>query len=73
MPSRAGGRPWWTVAALLLAAGCATGSATVPTAVAPSLVETKRQVNEYVDSGRYEADVAVVVEQASAYLGAACC
>ena len=68
MPSRAGGRPWWTVAALLLAAGCATGSATVPTAVAPSLVETKRQVNEYVDSGRYEADVAVVVEQASAYL-----
>ena len=69
MRPRAGGRPWWTLAALvLLAAGCATGSASAPTAATPSLVETKRQVDAYVDSGRYEADLAAAVEQARGYL-----
>jgi len=34
----------------------------------PSLVETKREVSAYVDSGRYEAAVAAVVGQARAFL-----
>jgi len=51
----------------LLAVSCATSTA--PGAAPPqSLVDVKRQVTEYVDSGRYEADVAAVVEQARAYL-----
>jgi acid phosphatase len=50
--------------------GCGgTGPLTAPPeAVAPSLVEAKRQVSAYVDSGRYEADIAAVTEQARAYL-----
>ena len=65
------------IATLLLgAAGCAsTGpSAEAPAAPAfvttPSLVETKREVATYVDSGRYEAEVAGVVDQARAFLEA---
>ena len=33
-----------------------------------SLPEAKRQVGEYVDSGRYEADIAAVAEKARTYL-----
>ncbi len=51
----------------LFLAGCATAT---PTPSIPSLVETKREVAIYVDSGRYEADVAAITEQARAYLEA---
>ena len=34
----------------------------------PSLPDAKRQVNEYVDSGRYQADIAAVAEQARAHV-----
>ena len=58
-----------SIAALLVVAvtGCATGPAT-PVAATPSLVETKREVSAYVDSGRYDSEVASVVEQARAFL-----
>jgi predicted secreted acid phosphatase len=66
---------WSVVVALLIAgAGCAaTGPSTVlppaPSVEAtPSLVETKREVSAYVDSGRYEAEVTAVVDQARAFL-----
>ena len=48
-------------------AGCATAPATTA-APLPSLPDVKRQVTEYVDSGRDEADVAAMVEQARTYL-----
>jgi acid phosphatase len=68
--------PWPVIAALLfVGAGCAaTGPATSPPTplpvfvATPSLVETKREISAYVDSGRYEADVAAVVDQARAFL-----
>ena len=55
---------------LLLSAGCAgrVGSAAPSAATPPSLADAKRQVSEYVDSGRYEADLAAVAEQARAFL-----
>ena len=63
------------MAALLIAgAGCvATGPSTTlppapPVEAPPSLVEAKREVSAYVDSGRYEAEVAAVVDQARAFL-----
>jgi len=60
------------VAACLIigAAGCAsTGPSTPqPVAATPSLVEVKREVSTYVDSGRYEAEVSAVVDQAAAFL-----
>jgi acid phosphatase len=60
---------WPALLAVVLAAGCATGAPTAPaSAPPPNLVDAKRQVAEYVDSGRYAADVAAVVEQARAYL-----
>jgi hypothetical protein len=57
-------------ALLLFATGCAgAGAPTAPAvAAAPDLVEAKRQVSAYVGSGRYEADIATVTEQARAYL-----
>jgi len=63
-------RRWASVAALgLLAAGCATGASSLRSgAPPPSLADAKRQVSEYVDSGRYEADVAAIVEDARRYL-----
>src|SRR2546422_560978 len=65
-------RSLWSVgpALVLFGAGCAgTGPSTTPSVVAaPSLVEAKRQVNAYIDSGRYEADIAAVADQARAYL-----
>jgi acid phosphatase len=64
---------WLALAVLLLhAAGCAATAAhsTPSVATVPSLVEAKRQVSAYVESGRYEADVAAVAEQAAAFLEA---
>ena len=67
---------WLLVATLLLGAGCASTGPAVETPPAPafvatpSLVETKREVAAYVDSGRYEAEVAAVVDQARAFLDA---
>ena len=61
---------WLTVPLLVFGAGCAgTGASTTPSVAAvPSLVEAKHQVVAYVDSGRYEADIAAVAEQAREYL-----
>ena len=63
---------WSLVGACLIigAAGCAsTGPSTPqPVAATPSLVEVKREVSTYVDSGRYEAEVSAVVDQAAAFL-----
>jgi acid phosphatase len=58
------------LALVWLAAGCAAiRSATAPPPAAPpSLVEAKRQVREYVASGRYEADIAAIVTPAREYL-----
>ena len=44
-------------------AGCTAASAPAPgsTPSIPSLADTKRQVAEYVDSGRYAADIAETV------------
>ena len=56
---------------VVVATGCATGPGTspaTPVAATPSLVETKREVTAYVDSGRYDAEIASVVEQARAFL-----
>lgn len=64
-------RLWPIISALLLfGTGCAgTGlPAASSVAAAPDLVEAKHQVNAYVDSGRYEADIAAVTQQARAYL-----
>jgi predicted secreted acid phosphatase len=57
-----------TIAVLaFVLAGCA-GASSPPASTIPSLVETKREVAGYVDSGRYEADIAAITEQAGAYL-----
>src|SRR5713226_2231945 len=55
---------------VLSAGGCAgMGPSATPSVTAvPSLVETKREVSAYVSSGRYEADIASVTDQARAYL-----
>jgi acid phosphatase len=50
-----------------LAAGCASAAPATPTFV-PSLADTKRQVGEYVSSGRYEMEIGAVVREARAYL-----
>ena len=62
---------WLTIPALVaFLGGCAgTVASTAPSvAPAPSLVEVKRQVSAYIDSGRYEAEIATVAEGARAYL-----
>jgi acid phosphatase len=64
---RSVGRGARVLALLLALVGCA-GTAPAPIAATPSLVEAKRQVREYVASGRYEADIAAVAEQARGYL-----
>ncbi len=60
--------------AALLLASCATAAPPVVETPAPpptpSLVETKRDVAACVESGRYEAEIASVVEQARIYLEA---
>jgi acid phosphatase len=65
------GRAGMVLALMWLGAGCAgtAPAATIPPiATTPSLAETKRQVREYVASGRYEADIAHIVGEARAYL-----
>jgi predicted secreted acid phosphatase len=53
----------------LAAALCASACASAPRAAqVPDLVEAKKQVEAYVESGRYEEDVAVVTRAAEAYL-----
>jgi acid phosphatase len=65
---------WALVGLLLGATGCASTERSVeapatPAFVAtPSLVETKREVAAYVDSGRYEAEVTAMLDQARAFL-----
>ena len=57
------------LALALIATGCATGAATAPAPPSvPSLVDVKRQVSEYIDSGRYEAELTAAVEPARTYL-----
>ena len=55
-----------------LGSGCTVASTPAPgsTSSVPSLVEAKRQVAEYVSSGRYDADIAEAVAQARSYLTA---
>ena len=55
-------------ALLVAAAGCATGPSTPPAAATPSLVEAKREVIAYVDSGRYDAEIASVLGPARVFL-----
>lgn len=65
-------RSWPALAALLLVAGCAAPVASHNSSVSapPNLADAKRGVTAYLDSGRYEADLAAVGEQARAYLEA---
>jgi acid phosphatase len=58
------------LALVLCTSGCAgTAASTAPAGTSPpNLADAKRQVSEYVDSGRYDADVAAVVAQARAFL-----
>jgi predicted secreted acid phosphatase len=56
------------VAAIAVTAACATAGAPPTPSAVPSLVDAKRQVTEYVSSGRYEADITAVVADAKAYL-----
>jgi predicted secreted acid phosphatase len=59
-------RPAASLALIVLAVGCSTAGG--PAASVPSLVDAKRQVTEYVASGRYDADIAAVVARARTYL-----
>jgi len=54
---------------LLTASGCAQLAAPQPSAGAvPNIYDAQRAVTQYVDSGRYAADVGSVVAQAEAWL-----
>jgi acid phosphatase len=57
-------------AMLTLAAACTSTAPppSAPPAPVPSLVEARRQVADYVASGRYDADIAAIVTEARAYL-----
>lgn len=60
-------------ALLLAAAGCAAGAPTRPAPAnrpppVPALYDTQRRITEYIDSGRYDAEVARVVAEASQWL-----
>jgi predicted secreted acid phosphatase len=64
-------RRWAALLALVLfGTSCAGTDPAAPasTPAPPSLVEVKHQVDVYVDSGRYEADIAAVTDQARGYL-----
>ena len=58
------------LAVVLCISGCAgTAAPTAPPVDGPpNLADAKRQVSEYVDSGRYDADIAAVAEQARVFL-----
>ena len=58
------------LALVLCTSGCAgTAVSTAPAVTSPpNLADAKRQVSEYVDSGRYDAEVAAVATQARAFL-----
>jgi hypothetical protein len=58
------------LAVLAFLAGCSAlgGFMPPPAAPIPSLVDAKREVAEYVGSGRYDADIATIVNEATAYL-----
>jgi acid phosphatase len=64
----------WLAAAALLASGCSHTPSTAPdTGVAspapvPNIYDVQRAIDEYVDSGRYAAEVDAVVSQALAWL-----
>lgn len=49
---------------LALLGGCATA----PPPAVPNLYEVKKEISQYVASGRYQADVAAVYARANAYL-----
>jgi predicted secreted acid phosphatase len=55
------------VAAIALVAGLSCGAHSSATSV-PNVFDTQRRVAEYIDSGRYERDVAAVAAQAKAWL-----
>ncbi len=55
-------------AALFLVAACATAPAAPPTAAPMNLTELKEQLRDYHDSGAYERDIAVVAEEARAWI-----
>jgi predicted secreted acid phosphatase len=65
-------RRWAALLALVLfGTSCAGTGPSAPAsarAAPPSLVEAKRQVDAYVDSGRYEAEIAAITDQARGYL-----
>src|SRR5207249_10527678 len=46
----------------------ATSAPATPAAAVPKLAEAKREVSEYVTSGRYDADIAAVVAEATQFL-----
>jgi predicted secreted acid phosphatase len=57
------------LALLVGSASCTTGASTAPVPPGPpSLADAKRHCSEYVGSGRYDAEVAAVVEQARGFL-----
>ena len=59
----------WSLAFLIaVSAGCSEVVRSDAPAVVPSLAEAKRQVVDYVTSGRYDTDVASAVAEAKAYL-----
>ena len=70
MPRAARWRPWASLAAAgLLAAGCATGASSLRSDAPPAnLADAKRHVSEYVETGRYERDLAAVADDARRYL-----
>jgi hypothetical protein len=58
--------------ASVFGAGCTAAGAPAPSSTPsiPSVADTKRQVAEYVDFGRYAADIAETVTRARNYLTA---
>jgi len=61
-----------TLTLALVLMGCSAVQAPQPAAVAepavPALYDTQRRITEYIDSGRYDADFAQVVAEATAWL-----
>ena len=77
-PMRALVTGWVLIALVLHGSGCASanrsargpatqGVAATP-AVVPNLFDVQRQVEHYIDSGQYDADVTRVAGEAQAYL-----